>query len=487
MGISRTSRPTRFADLLGQELVRTTLQRALANGTPGQAYLLHGPRGTGKTSTARLLARALCCESPSTKDGFEPCGSCPACLAIQNEQTTDVVEMDAASNRGIDDIRALRDAVRYPPVQLSRRITIIDEVHMLTVDAFNALLKTLEEPPVHAVFILATTELHRVPVTIRSRCQLLPFALLEVEAISGKLVHLVKTTGKTADAEALALLAEHAHGGMRDAESLLESLLARHDTLTLDVVRSELGLPEAARLETLFARLIQGNAPEATAQLRTGVAEVVLAELLRMTRSSLASQPSAQLGRVLEVLLEASILQRAAPDPWIPLEVACWKLAKPDGTTQRERPVPSPKKSPIADEAPLPVVEIALEDAPAIPEVPVVELQPFVEKDVRKAWQETARRISRSNPLLGQLLREAELYTAEAGILTVRCRLKLHVEKLQGKQLQASVLELMEQLTGASWQLLALHQPNLPKRPTSTSLSAEASSTAAAVFGTQNA
>lgn len=485
MGISRTARPTRFADLLGQELVRTTLQRALAAGTPGQAYLLHGPRGTGKTSTARLLARALCCESPVLKGAFEPCGTCPACLAIQNEQTTDVVEMDAASNRGIDDIRALRDAVRYPPVQLARRITIIDEVHMLTVDAFNALLKTLEEPPAHAVFILATTELHRVPVTIRSRCQLLPFDLLESSVIASKLTQLVQAAGKQADEACLGFLAEHAHGGMRDAESLLESLLARHDVLTVDVIREELGLPEANRISELFNCLVAGDGAAATGLLHAGSADVVLAELLRMTRSALGAQPSAQLGRVLEVLLEAAILQRAAPDPWMPLEVACWKCSSetPSPNKARVSLAPTAKPEKVA------VVEVVAEPAPveAQAEVPIVELQPFVEKDVRKAWQETAKRIGRSNPLLGQLLREAELYTAEAGLLTVRCRLKLHVEKLQGKQLQATVLELMEQLTSESWQLLAIHQPNLPRRQPAAAVTAEASSTAAAVFGTQNA
>lgn len=481
MPISRDARPTRFADLLGQELVRATLQRALASGKPGQAYLLHGPRGTGKTSTARLLARALCCESPTTKSGFEPCGSCSACLAIQNEQATDVLEMDAASNRGIDDIRSLREAVRYPPVQLKQRITIIDEVHMLTVDAFNALLKTLEEPPAHATFILATTELHRVPVTIRSRCQILPFNLLSKELIAEKLTRLVANAGKQATADALALLAEHAAGGMRDAESLLESLLARNDTLTLDVVRSDLGLPEAARLNELFAALVNGDSSAAYTQLRSGTADVVLAELLRMTRRELELQPSATLGRLLEVLLEASILQRAAPDPWIPLEVACWKLA----ATQQSAPKRAASKPP--ESLPAAVVEVVPGVVtPPQPEVPVVELQPFVEKDVRKAWAETAKRIGRSNPLLGQLLREAELYTADGSLLTVRCRLKLHVEKLQGKQLQAKILELMDELTQGSWQLLAIHQPNLPKRPATNALNGEASSTAAAVFGTQS-
>ncbi len=481
MPISRDARPTRFADLLGQELVRDTLQRALASGKPGQAYLLHGPRGTGKTSTARLLARALCCESPTTKGGFEPCGACAACLAIQNEQATDVLEMDAASNRGIDDIRSLRDSVRYPPVQLKRRITIIDEVHMLTVDAFNALLKTLEEPPAHATFILATTELHRVPVTIRSRCQILPFSLLSKEVIAEKLDRLVASAGKQATPDALALIAEHAAGGMRDAESLLESLLARSDTLTLDIVRTDLGLPEASRLTELFAALANGDSTAAYTHLRSGTADVVLAELLRMTRRELELQPSPVLGRLLEVLLEASILQRAAPDPWIPLEVACWKLAATQqGTPKRAAPKPT-------EALPLTVVEVAPKAAtPPQPEVPVVELQPFIEKDVRKAWAETAKRIGRSNPLLGQLLREAELYTADGSLLTVRCRLKLHVEKLQGKQLQAKILELMDELTQGSWQLLAIHQPNLPKRPATNALSGEASSTAAAVFGTQN-
>jgi DNA polymerase-3 subunit gamma/tau len=219
----RQWRPLSFADMVGQENVARTLQNALEQGRLAHAYLFCGPRGTGKTSAAKILAKAVNCENGSSR---EPCNQCDACLGIQAGRVMDVLEIDAASNRGIDDIRELREKVRYSPVEVRHKVYIIDEVHMLSQEAFNALLKTLEEPPSRVMFILATTEPHKLPATIISRCQRLDFHLIGITEIAGRLRQVTASSGRTISEQALFLIAEEAAGGLRDALSLLEQVLA---------------------------------------------------------------------------------------------------------------------------------------------------------------------------------------------------------------------------------------------------------------------
>jgi DNA polymerase III subunit gamma/tau len=219
----RTWRPRKFAQLIGQDPISRTLVNALTRDKLSHAYLFCGPRGTGKTSTAKILACAVNCENPVEA---EPCGLCPSCFEITAGQAVDVLEIDAASNRGIDEIRDLRDKVRYAPARLKVKVYIIDEVHMLTPEAFNALLKTLEEPPGRVLFILATTEPHKLPATILSRCQRFDFFPLSVQDIASHLALVAEQEGQKASQEALLTLARSAGGGMRDALSLLEQALA---------------------------------------------------------------------------------------------------------------------------------------------------------------------------------------------------------------------------------------------------------------------
>ncbi len=235
----RTWRPRTFSRLIGQNHVSRTLLNALKKDRLSHAYLFCGPRGTGKTSTAKILAQAVNCENPL--EG-EPCGECPSCLEITSGRTVDVLEIDAASNRGIDEIRDLRDKVRFAPAQLKHKVYIIDEVHMLTPEAFNALLKTLEEPPRRVSFILATTEPHKLPATILSRCQRFDFFPLEARDIALHLAEVIEKEGRQAKEEALLILARGASGGMRDALSLLEQALAFcDDELTPEAVLQVLG------------------------------------------------------------------------------------------------------------------------------------------------------------------------------------------------------------------------------------------------------
>ncbi len=248
--LARKWRPQTFAEVIGQDHVTVTLMKAVEKGRLAHAYLFTGPRGCGKTTTARLLAKVINCEAP--KDS-EPCNECSSCLAVMEGRHLDVFEIDGASNRGIDEIRDLREKIGYAPAQSPSKIYIIDEVHMLTPQAFNALLKTLEEPPSHVYLVFATTEPHKVPSTILSRCQRFNFKRLELGEITGQLEAICGKERMEYDPEALLLISRRAEGSMRDAESLLDQCIsASEKKLDLELVRAVLGLVDSQ----IIARLL---------------------------------------------------------------------------------------------------------------------------------------------------------------------------------------------------------------------------------------
>ena len=288
--LARKYRPSRFAELIGQEAMVRTLTNAIAGGRIAHAFILTGVRGVGKTTTARILARALNCVGPDGKGGptISPCGQCEPCRTIAEDRHVDVMEMDAASRTGVDDIRELTDGVRYKPVSARFKIYIIDEVHMLSKNAFNALLKTLEEPPADVKFIFATTEIHKVPITVLSRCQRFSLRRVPVALLLEHYAAIAQAEKVAADPAALALIARAADGSVRDGLSLLDQAMALGgDIVTESAVREMLGIADRGLVFDLFEAVLKGDAVDALkrmASLYEGGADplMVLQDLLEL-------------------------------------------------------------------------------------------------------------------------------------------------------------------------------------------------------------
>src|ERR687889_1718282 len=352
----RKWRPRRFGGIVGQEPVVRTLSRAIETDRVAHAYLFSGPRGTGKTSTAKVLAMGLNCERGPTP---EPDGTCGSCRAITNNSSLDVVEMDAASNRGIDEIRDLRDRVNLAPVAGRVKVYIIDEVHMLTPEAFNALLKMLEEPPEHVVFVLATTEKHKVLPTIISRCQAFDFRRPGVETLREKLAEIAQAESIEVEPEALTVIAREGRGSFRDAEGLLDQLSSfAEGRVTAPMVRELLGgVGPESLIETTYA-LHERRAPDALrivdrlsgegkdlgqfvgellAHLRNLMLlpyapEVALSGVGAEERPPLEEQanavPTAEVVRLVTALDDAMNRMRRGGDPKLELELVFLKLTR---------------------------------------------------------------------------------------------------------------------------------------------------------------
>jgi DNA polymerase-3 subunit gamma/tau len=270
--LARKYRPSDFTGLIGQEALVRTLSNAFATGRIAHAFMLTGVRGVGKTTTARIIARALNCIGPDgkrTEPTIHPCGVCDACVTIAESRNVDVQEMDAASNNGVDEVRQIIDAVRYAPASSRYKVYILDEVHMLSKPAFNAILKTLEEPPPHVKFIFATTEIRKVPVTVLSRCQRFDLRRIESGELAAYLGQIAAKEKVEIEEGALALIARAAEGSARDALSLLDQAIAHNEsgTITAEIMRGMLGLADRGRVLDLFEKTMGGDVPAALADL----------------------------------------------------------------------------------------------------------------------------------------------------------------------------------------------------------------------------
>ncbi|NPA92594.1 MAG: DNA polymerase III subunit gamma/tau [Chloroflexi bacterium] len=368
----RKWRPRTWEEVVGQEHVVQTLRNAIAAERVAHAYLFAGPRGTGKTTTARLLAKAVNCLHPDPQ--HRPCDQCDHCQAINQGRFMDLIEIDAASNTSVDDIRDLRDKIAFAPSQGRYKVYIIDEVHMLSTAAFNALLKTLEEPPSHAIFVLATTEIHKIPATVLSRCQRYEFRRIPVAEMTAYLQRIVEGEGLEAEPQALQWVARQATGSLRDAISLLDQLASTGKPITLALARTVLGTAEdqtvealtealvtgelAAGLEAIHAALDGGADPRQLARQMVAYLRQVLltktnnADLLDVPperRPQLAryaqAMSMAQLLRAIRAFEKAAAEARADWHPSLPLEVALVEAALVEPQAAPQPPQPRPVRA----------------------------------------------------------------------------------------------------------------------------------------------
>jgi DNA polymerase-3 subunit gamma/tau len=475
VSLYRKYRPARFEDIIGQDHVARTLVNAIKNDRLSHAYLFAGPRGTGKTSTAKILAMALNCEAGMGQATPTPDGTCARCQAIRRGGAMDVMEMDAASNRGIDDIRDLRDKVHFAPVEGRMKVYIVDEVHMLTPEAFNALLKTLEEPPVHAVFVLATTEPHKVPATILSRCQRFDFRRPSVAEVVKVLSAVAAQEGIEAADPALLVIARAAGGSFRDALGILDQLatytggevtlqetldimgMVRHDLLfeTVDLVRENdtrgalllvERLSQAGTDCTQFTKDLLGHLRDIYVVKHTQETPASIAateEQLERLRSQAAHAATGQVVSLIDRLGEALRSIRQGSDPRLELELALIKTTAPAITVDQAATVPPPPLVPSQLSAPSPAESVpapvrATELSAPAPEPPE-DLQPPttatatagpastpkapVKPDIdhlRRAWPVVLEAVKRRQASLSALLGEGLPESLEGEALVIR-------------------------------------------------------------------
>ena len=405
----RKYRSQTFADLVGQEAASRALQGAIISSRVAHAYLFSGSRGTGKTSAARLLAKALNC-SGRARDSAEPCNQCQSCVEMTAGSALDLIEIDAASNRGIDEIRDLREKVNLSPALGPFKVYIIDEAHMLTEPAFNALLKTLEEPPPHVVFVLATTDAQKIPLTVIGRCQQFVFRRHTEEQIAGRLTHIAETEGVAVDDDAMQLIARTAQGSMRDAVGLLDQLVPLAEgPISLESARALLGIADPRLLDSLLDDVLSGRAAEALSELnRVYAAGAELRQVVRGLMESCRDRLVAALSRrdnttarrlssVLDALLHLDGEVRRHAEPRFLVEATLARLAVELGTGEAHEAAASPalrSTAPASREdtkpapAPAPVAVVSAREAMAAP--------PAVDSAVIGAWTDVLDKLNRT-------------------------------------------------------------------------------------------
>jgi DNA polymerase-3 subunit gamma/tau len=454
----RTWRPALWAEVVGQEHIVTTLKNAIATNKVGHAYLFAGPRGTGKTTSARLLAKAVNCLAEDLSK--RPCNHCVNCLAVNEGRFLDLIEIDAASNTSVDDIRDLRDKINFSPSQGRMKVYIIDEVHMLSSSAFNALLKTLEEPPSHVIFILATTEIHKIPATVLSRCQRYDFRRIPVPTIIEKLKVLCKQEKIKIDDDALTLIARQATGALRDAISMVDQLssigkrvdLAMAQNLlgtatsqaVIELVDAMLEQSSARGLETIQATLDSGGDPrQFSRQVVDYLRNLMVIKLEGGKTLELTPEQREQMGKQAEAFNTSHLIKaitafgEAATDlkanwfPGLSLELAFTSTLSQDEPSAMVQQTPTPSTAPVLKPVSKPAdlktakPEEAGESADGIV---------FSLDSLRQHWDQIRSKVSKENVMVGALVNSSELSNIDGNIITISFKSELLRDKMNDEK-----------------------------------------------------
>lgn len=468
----RKFRPQTFADVKGQEHIVTTLKNQVNGGRLGHAYLFCGTRGTGKTTIAKILARMVNCESP-TEDG--PCGNCPSCKAILEGNSMNVIEIDAASNNGVDNIREIVEEVSYSPVNGKYKVYIIDEVHMLSIGAFNALLKTLEEPPSYVIFILATTEVHKIPITILSRCQRYDFKRIGIDTISGRLRELVDIEQMNVEDRALKYVAKVADGSMRDALSLLDQCVAFNygETLTYDKALDILGAVDTSVFSKMLRLVLQDDiigcvelledivmqgrelgqfVTDFTWYLRNlmlvkscddGFAEDVLdisSEHMKLLREEADMLEMDMIFRYISIFSELSSTIKYSSQKRIAIEMTLIKLCRPAMQSDTDAILDRIRKVEKQVENGVTVTVAAGNGAPARQAAPSVpEIRPeAVPEDIQRIVREWPTIVGTTDALLRGYLGKAKLSLGDGNKLLICCKDAIAYQWLESRREEIS-------------------------------------------------
>lgn len=481
MSLYRKHRPQKFIDLVGQDHIKTTLANALQSGKFAHAYLFYGPKGSGKTTTARLLAKALNCTGrPLAEGSFEPCNRCVSCKEIVSGASMDVIEIDAASNRGIDEIRNLREKIRFAPTAGKYKVYVIDECHMLTKEAFNALLKTLEEPPAHAIFVFATTELHKVPATILSRTQAFDFKKAKHGEIYAKLKKIVKAEKIAIEEEALNLIGRLAFGAFRDAETMLDQVasLGRTDEkITLSQVQAILGQATQEEVWRFIEYLVNKNRAKALKlveevyfegkDLENFIGETVgilrqiilaksgLEEELALTeeesqkiRALAETLSNEEIIAMMEKLIAAAGKVKTSVLGQLPLEIAVFELTK-DGLR--------PTANSLRQEA----VSQSLKSKPLIIKKEISGQQKTDNGQLSDSWPSIIQSAKVHSHPLAALLKEAVFSGTDDGTVIITVKYKLHADQICRSKNRQIIEEAILQTVGADYKVECVVDENL--------------------------
>ncbi|MEO6077960.1 MAG: DNA polymerase III subunit gamma/tau [Candidatus Andersenbacteria bacterium] len=481
----RQYRPITFSEITGQSHITDVLAQEILTKKIAHAYLFQGPRGTGKTTTARVFAKRLNCSKSKTA---EPCGTCSSCTAFQENRFMDILEIDAASNRGIDDIRALRETASLSPTSGAYKVYIIDEVHMLSGPAFAALLKLLEEPPKHVIFILATTELQKVPATIASRCQVFRFRRATETDMRSRLTHLLAEEKREANADLLSFIIARSDGCYRDAESLLGQLLSQSDkTLTATEASTLLGVPSPEIIESFVTALVDSDAKQAlsiaTKAYQDGfdvdqfLQESIYVARERVVKEVQEGKPAQRLTVIMRAFLVATQDMAIVPDPMIAIEIAIvTSCATSAPTTPAPHPSPllskergamfsppargeleggRPRVAPKLSQsepvryAPQPAINSVVQDAPApaSPSAPVSD-NPSALKAIQSSWDGVVQHVRATNPVASTFLRAVSPTAIQSGALILSMQFPLHKTFFEKPETREMVIKAIKTVTG---------------------------------------